>query len=247
MKILNAVIAHKDFEWNDLSEQDLSKFLVFTPNDIKTNIPNVCKIKEMDGYDNRLYSELSHLKYIRNKVDFDWVVINHYRRRFELPDYKNIYVPTPIVFKKSVRNLYSYYHNGSDLDLMTDIIMSSKLEDSFKFEWLKSLEDKAMICYNMMSCPKELYYNWFDTCTSLLNTFRTIRNFTDYDAVVNYYKDTSNKKKDTHEPYRVYGFLCERLTNCYFRWYSKKHNDILNFDKPIYPCNVKLLEEDMII
>ena len=253
MKILNAVLAHKDFEWNDLSQDDLAKFLVITPNDIKTNLPNVCKYEEIDGYDNRIYSELSQHKYIREKINFDWIVINHYRRRFDLPDYQNVYVPTPVTFNDKIKNLYGIFHYGPDLDLMTDIIMDSELEDSFKMEWLKSLNDDKMICYNMMSGPKELYYDLIDTCFMLLDRFKKLRRFTNYDKVVKFYtkvnkeKDENNLKVDTHEPFRVFGFLNERLTNCYFRWYSNKHNNIMNLNNPVSPCKVKLLEDGMII
>ena len=249
MNILNAVIAHKDFEWNDISDEDLEKYLVFTPNDIKTNLPNIVKYKEIEGYDNRLYSELSHHKYIKENVDFDWIVINHYRRILQIPNYDNVFVPAPMKFKESVKKIYSYFHDIKDLDLMTEIIMNSEFEDCFKLEWLKSLDDKCMICYNMFSGPKILYEDWLNTCLSLLDKFKKIRNFTDYDAVVKHYKTFYENKEDTetHDPYRVYAFLCERITNCYFRWYSKTHNDILNMNHPIFPCNVKLLEEDMII
>lgn len=247
MKILNAVIAYKDFEWNDLSADELKNYFVFTPNEIKTNIPHVCKYDEIDGYDNRIYGELSHHQFISKNIDFEWIVINQYRRRFELSDYGHIYVPTPLTFKESVKDVYSYFHNETDLDVMTDIVMESNIEDSFKIEWLKSLDDKTMICYNMFAGPKELYLEWLEICLGYLNTFKKIKRFTNYNKVLKYYRKINKDKKGTHKPYRVYGFLCERLTNCYFRWYSKKHNDILNFDKPVYPCNVKLLEEDMII
>ena len=247
MKILNAIIAYKDFEWNDLAKEDLAKYLVFTPNDIKTNLPNICKFEEIEGYDNRIAGELSHHQYIKSKVDFDWIVTNQYRRRFELPDYKHIYIPTPLIFKETVKNVFSYFHNAEDLNLMTDIIMDSDMEDSFKMEWLKSLDDKRMICYNMFAGPKDLYCEWIDNSCKLLDKFKKIRHFTSYDKVIKYYKKINKNKNSTHEPYRIYAFLWERITNCYFRWYSKNHNDIMNYSNPVYPCNVKLLEEGMII
>ena len=185
MKILNAVIAYKDFEWNDLDEDSLNKFLVFTPNEIKTNIKHVCKYDEIDGYDNRIYGELSHHQFISKNIDFDWIVINQYRRRFELPDYGHIYVPKPLKFKESVKNVYSYFHNETDLDVMTDIVMESNIEDSFKIEWLKSLDDKTMICYNMFAGPKELYLEWLEICLGYLDTFKKIKRFTSYNEVLN--------------------------------------------------------------
>ena len=73
MRILNAVIAHKDFYWNDLPEEELSKYLVFTYNDIKTNIPNVVKLERVDNLCDNFYSEMASMKYIRHNVDFDWI------------------------------------------------------------------------------------------------------------------------------------------------------------------------------
>lgn len=245
MKILNAVIAYKDFEWNDLAEKDLARFLVFTPNEIKTNIQNVCKFDEIEGYDNRCWGELSHHNFISNSIDFDWIVTNQYRRRFELPDYRNIYVANPKRFRMSIKEQFYIYHNGPDLDLLTNIIMDSKLEESFKLEWIKSLDDDKMICYNMFSGPKELYCNWIEICCMLLNKFKQIRNFNTYEDIVKYYDEINKKKTFTNAPYRIYAFLWERISNCYFRWYSKKHNDILNMNSPIYPCKIKLLEEGM--
>lgn len=87
MKILNAVITHKDFYWNDLPEEELKKYLVFTYNDIKTNIPNVLKLERPTEFDDRFYGEMSYIKYIRHNIDLDWVTISHYRRRLELPNY----------------------------------------------------------------------------------------------------------------------------------------------------------------
>ena len=246
MNILNAVIAYKDFEWNDLSQDELAKYFVITPNEIKTNLPNVCKYEENPDLDNRIYGELSHHNYISNSIDFDWIVINQYRRRLELPDYNNIYVPKPHEFVTSVKEIYSRFHKIEDLNLMTDIIMEEQgMNNSFKLEWMKSLESNKMICYNMFSAPKDVYLDWLGTCMNLLDKFKQIKNFTNYNKVVEYYSDKDNKK--THEPYRVYGFLCERLTNCYFRWYSKYHNDIMNYNHPVCPCPIKLLEKGMIL
>ena len=55
MKILNAVIAHKDFEWTDLPQEALKSFLVFTYNDIKTNLPNVIKLNRPEGLADDFY------------------------------------------------------------------------------------------------------------------------------------------------------------------------------------------------
>ena len=70
MNILKCIIAHKDFEWTDLPKEELNTYLAFSPNDIKSNV-EVCKFDEVDGYDNRLVSELSHLKYIRAFTNYD--------------------------------------------------------------------------------------------------------------------------------------------------------------------------------
>ena len=132
MRILNAVIAHKDFYWNDLPEEELKKYLVFTYNYIKTNIPNVVKLERADNLCDNFYGEMAPMKYIRHNVDFDWIVINHYRRRLEVPDYNNIYVPIPRNFVLNIKEMYALNHNIEDLALVTDILMNSDLSPNYK-------------------------------------------------------------------------------------------------------------------
>lgn len=243
MKILNAVIAHKDFEWNDLPAEDLKKYLVFTYNDIKTNIPNVVKIERPSGLSDDFYGEMSILKYIRHNVDFDWININHYRIRFELPNYNNFYVPFPLSFKQSVKEAYRINHNIDDLNLITDIIMSIDFNSDYKMEWLKSLEDNYLICYNMMSGPKWVFLDLINIYETIMDKFITIRNFKTIEDVKKHC--TSDMLQRNHFPYRIGGFLAERINNCYFRLYAKKHNLFPNINMPVLPCKVKLLEEGM--
>lgn len=244
MKILNAVITHKDFYWNDLPNEELKKYLVLTYNDIKTNIPNVLKLERPIEFDDRFYSEMSYIKYIRHNIDLDWVTISHYRRRLELPNYNTLYVPEPFIFKMNIKNFYAMYHNAEDLNLVTKIIMESNFNDEYKLEWLKSLEDNYMICYNMFSLPKVVFYDLVDIYEQIMNKFISIRNFKSFDDVVKYCDKLPNKDNNPM-PYRIGGFLAERLTNCYFRLYAKKHNLFPTIRNPIFPCNVKLLENNM--
>jgi len=241
MKILNAVLAHKDFEWTDLDKDSLNKFLVISPNKIKTNLPHI-QYFDSKLYNDKLYSEISHLFYVRDNIESDWVVVNHYRRRFMLPDYKTIYIPTPLKFKYSVKEMYATFHNIEDLEYLTRLVMESNLTYEFKSEWIKSLDDNYMICYNMASCPRKLFNDWIDTLYLLLNQFKEDKKLT-----IEKLNEETKIQNNTHEPTRILGFLGERISNCYWRVYSKKHNVLPIISEPIYPCDVKLLEEKMVI
>ena len=246
MKILQAVLAHKDFEWIDLSEEELKKYLVFTPNEIKTNIPHVHKYKELEGYDSRICSELSHLNYIRQQNDFDWVVINHYRRRLQVPNYNMQYVSRPIIFQITVKEQFKLFHNIEDLNLLTKIIMESDCPDDFKLEWIKSLEDTFFIPYNMVSVTGKVFNEWIDFGIKFIETYKTIKNIKTYEDMLKLNTDGDLKGK-IHEKERVIGFLFERFSNAYWRWYSKKNNPLPDIKNPILYCDTKLLENGMVI
>ena len=246
MRILNAVLAHKDFYWNDLPEEELKKYLVFTYNDIKTNLPNVVKIEKSSELDDRFYSELAQIKYIRHNVDFDWIVINHYRRRLEVPDYNNIYVPIPSNFVLNVKEMYALNHNIEDLALVTDILMNGDFSPNYKSEWLKSLNDNSMFCYNMFSAPKEVFCELIDIYEKIMDKFIEVRNFKTMDDVIKYCDKMPNKEYN-HLPYRIGGFIAERLTNCYIRTLINKYNMFPFTTTPVISANVKLLEDGMLI
>jgi hypothetical protein len=246
MRILNAVIAHKDFYWNDLPEEELKKYLVFTYNDIKTNLPNVLKVEKPENLNDNFYSEVSLMKYIRHNMNFDWIVINHYRRRLEIQDYNTLYVPIPNQFDISVKEMYALNHNIEDLNIITDIIMNSDLSPNYKAEWIKSLSDNSILCYNMFSAPKEIFYELIDIFEMIMAKYIKVRNFNTFEDVVNYC-DTLQNKNNNHLPYRIGGFISERLTNCYFRNYINKLKLFPYTYKPVLMANVKLLEDGMII
>ena len=246
MRILNAVIAHKDFYWNDLPEEELSKYLVFTYNDIKTNIPNVVKLERVDNLCDNFYSEMAPMKYIRHNVDFDWIVINHYRRRLEVPNFNNIYVPIPNNFVLNVKEMYALNHNIEDLALVTDILMNSDLSPNYKSEWIKSLNDNYMFCYNMFSAPKEVFCELIDNYEKIMYKFIKARNLKTMEDVIKYCDKMPNKEYN-HLPYRIGGFIAERLTNCYIRTLINKYNMFPFTTTPIIPTNVKLIEDGMSI
>lgn len=213
MRILNAVITHKDFYWNDLPEEELSKYLVFTYNDIKTNIPNVVKLERTDNLSDNFYSEMAPMKYIRHNVDFDWIVINH---------------------------------NIEDLNLVSDIIINTNLNPSYKTEWINSLNEQPMFCYNMFSFPHENFCELMDIFEFIMNAFISMRGFKTMDDVIKYCDSNTNKEAN-HLPYRIGGFIAERLTNCYIRTLINKYNMFPFTTTPVIPTNVKLLEDGMSI
>jgi hypothetical protein len=217
---------------------------VFTYNDIKTNLPNVIKIKKEDVLNDDFYSEFAQIKYIRHNIDSDWVVINHYRRRLEIPNFSAVYVPSPIKFNYSIKDMYNFYHNIDDLNLITDIIMDSGFNSDYKVEWMKSLEENYMICYNMFSVPRDVFNDIVNIYEIIMNRFIELRNFKTFEDVKKHCDKLPNKDNNKM-PYRIGGFLAERLTNCYFRLYAKKHNLFPIISNPVLPCNVKLLDRDM--
>lgn len=246
MRILNAVIAYKDFYWNDLPEEELKKYLVFTYNDIKTNIPNVVKLERTENLTDNFYSDVSQLKFIRHNMDFDWINVNQYRRRLEVPNFNNIYVPIPNNFVLNVKEMYALNHNIEDLEIITDIIMNSDLSPNYKAEWIKSLNDNSMLCYNMCSVPKDIFCEMIDIFEQVMTEFIKIREFNTFEDVVNYCDKLPNKENN-HFPYRIGGFISERLTNCYFRNYLNKVKLYPDDYKQVLTANVKLLEDGMII
>ena len=246
MRILNAVMAHKDFYWNDLPKEELKKYMVFTYNDIKTNIHNVVKLDRTESLNDNFYSEMAAMKYIRHNVDFDWIVINHYRRRLEVPDYNNIYVPIQNNFVLNVKELYALNHNIEDLALVTDILMNVDLSPNYKSEWIKSLNDNSMFCYNMFSTPKEIFYELIDIYEKIMDKFIEARNFKTMGDVIKYCDKIPNKEYN-HLPYRIGGFIAERLTNCYIRTLINKYNMFPFTTTPVISTNVKLLEDGMSI
>ena len=239
-------MAHKDFYWNDLPKEELKKYLVFTYNDIKTNIPNVIKLERTESLNDNFYGEFAQIKYIRHNVDFDWIVINHYRRRLEVPDYNNIYVPIQNNFVLNVKELYALNHNIEDLALVTDILMNVDLSPNYKSEWIKSLNDNSMFCYNMFSTPKEIFYELIDIYEKIMDKFIEARNFKTMDDVIKYCDKMPNKEYN-HLPYRIGGFIAERLTNCYIRTLINKYNMFPFTTTPVISTNVKLLEDGMSI
>ena len=246
MRILNAVMAHKDFYWNDLPEEELKNYLVFTYNDIKTNIPNVVKLERADNLSDNFYSEMAAMKYIRHNVDFDWIVVNHYRRRLEVPDFNNIYVPMPNIFFLNVKEMYALNHNIEDLNLVSDIIMKTNLNPSYKTEWLNSLNERPMFCYNMFSFPHENFCELMDIFEFIMNNFISLRSFKTMDDVIQYC-DSNTNKETNHLPYRIGGFIAERLSNCYIRTLINKYNMFPFSSTPVISTNVKLLEDGMSI
>ena len=250
MNILRVVIAHKDFEWNDLPEEELKSYQVFTPNSIKTNISNVTKFEEVTGYDNRIYSELSHLKYIRDNIsNFDWIHINHYRRRLIVPNYNNFYCADPLILIKTNKEFYEIYHNVNDLNIMTDIIQE-KLSSNFQIEWIKLLNNNYMIPYNMVSISKEVFYEWIDISTMLIDEFKKRRNFYNYEQIKKYiethqkeYSHCNDGSERIQYNIRVFAYLWERITSMYFQVYAKFHNNLPFIKMPILPAFVKLLDK----
>lgn len=248
MKILNAILAHKDFTWDDIPENLLKQYKVFTPNKINTNIPNVCVFKEVEGYDNRIYSEFSHLKYIRDNEDFDWIIINHYRRRLLVTDFNNILIRESIKLLCSVQKQFEVFHSKEDLDLYTQIINESDVDEDFKIAWKESLDIDLMYVCNMVSCPKYIFDIVIDLICKIDDEFKKRKNIKTYEDVFKQYKNLYYQKcKFTKDPFRVIACLSERLFSAFFYYYTKqlRENKIKGF--PLLECDVKLLENKMIM
>lgn len=244
MKILNLICAHKDFEWSDLSEKELDTYFVLTHNEIKTNLPHVLKYEELPDYKNEFWSEMSALMFVYEKMDFDWITINHYRRRLLVPNYNEVYVSYPREFTITMKESYEINHGYGDMELLTDIILKSNLSTDFKTEWVKFLTSKYMICYNMASCPKEVFMDWMSVVRFIINEYKSRLNLNTFEDVK---KMVDGRFKNNHLQYRLGGFIAERITNVYFNMYAKQHNNLPIIKNPLHCCDVKLLEDGMTI
>lgn len=80
----------------------------------------------------------------------------------------------------------------------------------------------------------------------IMNAFISMRGFKTMDDVIKYCDKMPNKEYN-HLPYRIGGFIAERLTNCYIRTLINKYNMFPFTTTPIIPTNVKLLEDGMSI
>lgn len=85
-----------------------------------------------------------------------------------------------------------------------------------------------------------------DIYEKIVNRFIELRNFKTFEDVVKLCDKLSNKENN-HLPYRIGGFIAERLTNCYFRLYAKRHNLFPDISSPVLTANVKLLEDGMVL
>ena len=124
--------------------------------------------------------------------------------------------------------------------------MDTDFCSDYKVEWMKSLEDNYMLCYNMCSVSKDIFCDLVDIYDRIVDKFIELRNFKTFDDVIKHCNKLPNVNNNPM-PYRLGGFLSERLTNCYFRLYAKKHNLFPNINMPVMPVNVKLLEDGMSI
>lgn len=240
MNVLKAVITHKDFEWKDLSEDELKTYLVLTPNEIKTNLPNV-SVYDQGKYDNRLFSEFSALKFIRDKVKFDWITISHYRRRFNYSS--NMTIPMCLNNKTNNYEVYKNCHNIKDLDKM-DYIVFKKLGKTWYDIWQEMLKDVYFIPYNICNVNKDVFCEWIDLCTTCLDAFIDFTELRTYEETKIYVENHIDlyKNKDVGYQVRICSFLFERLTNMYWRMYIKNNNNLPSIVNPLSQANVQLLE-----
>lgn len=220
------IITHKQF---DLPLYNKEKYTVLCPKGTTIeNWPNIIYFES--ELDNKIWSELSGMVWIRNNVQSDWITINHYRRIMET-FYNHICVAAPATMSINVAQNYKIYHNIADLMICSNIIQKA-FPDLYE-TWLQTLQSNIIYCYNMVSFPKKIYDEYIDTIMTILLTYMNSVKLKTYDDVkarvesIAAYTENNNQR-NTSVAYqsRIAGFLGERLTTWYINCLTKTNNQI---------------------
>lgn len=226
------IITHRAF---DLPIQDKEKYMVLCPKG--TTIENWPEITYFDSpLDNRMWSEIAAMFWIRNNIKADFITINHYRRLLgNMP--MNISYAEPINVGCSIAEQYKTYHNIDDLMLCSNIIKD--LYPDFYNTWLYTLQSPLFYPYNMVSFPQEIYNDYIDGMSKILFTFLNCIKVNSYDdmlkrieTIPTYTED--NKARNTDKKYqaRLLSFLAERISSMYI-------NHLIMSNSICYPAKVK--------
>lgn len=161
---------------------------------------------------NRSYCELTAIYWIWKNITTEYVGVCHYRRRFVLTEENlsfiiekqvDVVLPVPTGCEPSVRENYCERHKKEDWDIMMQILGEYYPEYYSVAE--KIFEDNYYYACNMWIMKKEICNRF---CLWLFDILNKIEQRCD-----------CRRENDTYQ-HRYIGFLAERLTTLYFKYYA---------------------------
>lgn len=201
-----------------------------------------------NGLHGSFYSELLMYKYVSERKDLpEYVGFCGYRKyysfRDDVPDMDAIFkehdaiATTPMRIEPDVRGHYLHYHNGHDLDIVTDIIRNDypTLFPTF----IQSLSQKEFYACNMFIVRRDDFLWLINTVFGILDKYLEVVTAgieTEGDPIL---ARIAAHKKDYHigmEPsltmeyeYRIGGYLGERIVNTLLlhRFRNIKHYNMI--------------------
>ena len=207
--VMKYVISHKDFKFPEVLDRSL--YTVLVPEGVKASDCQFFK----EELDNRLWSELSAMKYIADHVDNNgWTEINHYRRYFSdftdlLPE--KMCVPEPVLLNTSVAEQYSQCHNIDDLHVVTEIIQ--KKYPHLMNDWMSTLNGNILFPYNMVKFPNDIFKEYVNFMVSILQNFQEVTGTNTYEEMKEHVKSYDRPEYQV----RLLSFLAERISTLFIR------------------------------
>lgn len=217
------VCTHKEFE----PVVHSSVYEVVNANDINDDTaPN--------GLKGSFYSELMTYKYIAERFKLPkYVGFCCYRKYFsfldDIPNMDEIFSEYDAIcakskiFKMSVKNHYTTYHNIEDLYIVGGIIADRYPQ--YANMWNNFINGNIFIPYNMFIMKSEDFKEYIDFIFSILDEYLKIvgtdinkRIYDNYEKYIkNFYPNNTVEYQ-----YRIGGYIAERLTNLFMMHKFKK-------------------------
>ena len=242
------IITHKDF--NNKISNSYYKILC----DDCSQLKNKYKLQLISSHiDNELYikkigyCEGSKMYYIwknykNNKINTKYIGFNHYRRIFsflnKIPNLNNIFKKYDVILKKTfylknenIKEQYSKYHIGKNMDEIIDIIKVNFT--NYYITALKTMNMLNVSFCNIFIMKRNDFIEYGEFVFGVLFEFDRRNNLKNDNDIKNYIKNNfinKTKLNNIHNTIdyqrRLEGFLLERLTNIYYNFKFKKKFEI---------------------
>ena len=243
------IITHKDFY------NKISNFYYKILCDDCSQLKNKYKLQLISSHiDNELYikkigyCEGSKMYYIwknykNNKINTKYIGFNHYRRIFsflnKIPNLNNIFKKYDVILKKTfylknenIKEQYSKYHIGKNMDEIIDIIKVNFT--NYYITALKTMNMLNVSFCNIFIMKRNDFIEYGEFVFGVLFEFDRRNNLQNDNDIENYIKNNfinktkvDNTKINTIDyQRRVEAFLLERLSNIYYNYKFKKKFEI---------------------
>lgn len=227
------ICCHKSIYDNVLNLKSKA-YKILTPNDITVNNSELEVIKFTEQYDNRIYSEFSHLFHLAKRTDLkEYTGICHYRRYFNFKeDFKQIENTNFVITEPelSYNNILSYidYHNAEDIISFTKFYtLLYKNDETMKNIWLNYCNSNICYTNNMIIIPTEEYKKLMNCVEYIITQYLNFIHLKTYDewkehVILNkekYIKDYYPNNTITYN-IRVPAYICERLISAIIYYYK---------------------------